>query len=89
MLTKEISEVLKELYKITSLFEVDLKEFLNKFDINYNGENISDIGAGILKSNNLFPIAFQNTVLVYNSSLKNVVFELGNGYIDFAFIIKS
>lgn len=67
----------------------NIKEFLNKFDINYNGENISDIGAGILKSNNLFPIAFQNTVLVYNSSLKNVVFELGNGYIDFAFIIKS
>lgn len=66
----------------------DVSEFLKKFGIDYNGENLNDIQAKLLRSNNIIPLAFQNTTLAYSSEITEIYTECGNGYIDFAFIIK-
>ena len=65
------------------------KEYLQKFGINYTGQNLSDIQVNLLKSNNIIPLMFQSTSVAYSKRLSNVTFEHGNGCIDFAFIIKS
>ncbi len=67
----------------------NLAEYLKLFGITYNGEPITDIQTNLLKSNNIIPIMFQNTVLAYSPTLSSVYAELGNGYVDFAFIIKE
>lgn len=64
-------------------------EYLKKFGISYNGESLTDLQTNLLKSNKIIPIMFQNTVISYSPALSNVYSELGNGYIDFAFIIKE
>ena len=64
-------------------------EYLKKFGINYNGESLADIQTNLLKSNKILPIMFQKTVISYSPALSNVYSELGNGYVDFAFIVKS
>ena len=80
-------------YKI-SLFPIradstNLAEYLKLFGINYNGEALTQIQTNLLKSNNIIPIMFQNTVLAYSPALSSVYSELGNGYVDFAFIVKE
>lgn len=67
----------------------DLAEYLKKFGITYNGENIEDIQTELLKSNNIIPIMFQDTVVAYSPTLSSVFTELGNGFLDFAFIVKE
>lgn len=64
-------------------------EYLKKFGIIYNGEDLTQVQANLLKSNGIIPIMFQNTVLSYSPALSSVCTELGNGYVDFAFIIKE
>ncbi len=66
-----------------------LSEYLKKFGVDYNGEKLSDIQTKILESYNILPIMFQNTVISHSKSLQNVSAELGNGYIDFSFIVKE
>jgi hypothetical protein len=67
----------------------NLAEYLKFFGINYNGEPLTEIQSNLLKSNNIIPIMFQNTTLAYSPALSSVYTELGNGYVDFAFIVKE
>ena len=43
----------------------------------------------LLANNNIIPVAYQSTNISYIPSLKNVVMEEDNGYIDFSCIIKE
>ncbi len=77
-----------------SLFPVRLdstsiSEYLKKFGIDYNGQNLSAIQTELLKNYSIMPVMFQNTVISHSKALNNVSTELGNGYIDFSFIIKE
>ena len=66
-----------------------INEYLEKFGISYNKQNLKELQIKILESNNIAPIMFQSTNIAYNKNLSNLQFEHGNGYIDFAFIIKK
>lgn len=67
----------------------EITEYLQKFGINYNGQNLTELQINILKSNNIIPIMFQSTAVAYKKNLQNVNFTHGNGCIDFAFIVKN
>lgn len=67
----------------------EMTEYLEKFGIAYNGQDLTQLQINILKSNNVVPIMFQSTSIAYRSNLTNVKFEHGNGCIDFAFIVKE
>lgn len=67
----------------------EMAEYLQKFGINYTGQDLSQLQINMLKSNNVVPLMFQSTSLAYSKNLTDVVFEHGNGCVDFAFIIKS
>ena len=60
-------------------------EYLKKFGAN----NTSDAQTEILKGNNILPIMFQKTVIAFSPAINNLNAELGNGYIDFAYIVKE
>lgn len=64
-------------------------EYLENFGINYDGSNLADTQAQILKSNHIIPLAFENTNIVYNKDLRNVTSTTLGGYIDFSFIEKD
>ena len=64
-------------------------EYLKKFGVSYNGEDLTTVQANLLKANGIIPIMFQNTVISYSPALSSVYTELGNGYVDFAFIVKD
>lgn len=64
-------------------------EYLKKFGItNFDG-SLSDIERKILKDNEVTPIMFQNTVIASSRVIKNLNASVGNGYIDFAYIVKE
>lgn len=67
----------------------ELAEYLKKFGVSYNNQPLEEIQEGILKSNNIIPIMFQNTNIAYSKALSHVVTEYGDGYIDFSFIVKT
>ncbi len=67
----------------------DINEYLEKFGIEYNGENFSELQSEILKSNNIVPLMTQKTIIAYNENLTNIKFTHGNGCIDFAHIVKN
>ncbi len=67
----------------------EIAEYLKKFGITYNNQSLDSMQSELLKSNNIIPIIFQNTNIAYSSALENVVTEYGNGYVDFAFIVKT
>ncbi|MBR7133320.1 MAG: hypothetical protein IKD04_07280 [Clostridia bacterium] len=64
-------------------------EYLKKFGVKYNGKSLADIQSQLLKDNSIVPVMFQKTVIAYSHSLSNIFIDKGNGYIDFAFIVKS
>lgn len=64
-------------------------EYLKKFGINYNGENIKDIENSLLAQNSVVPIMHQETTIAYSPALQQINFDVGNGYIDFAYIVKE
>lgn len=66
----------------------EVAEYLKKFGVTYKNEDLSVLQEQILKSNNIIPLFFQNTNIAYSDSLDNVIFDYGNGYIDFSFLIK-
>ena len=66
----------------------EVAEYLKKFGVSYNGEELYDLQEKILKNINTIPLFFQNTNIAYSDSLDNVIFDYGNGYIDFSFLIK-
>lgn len=65
-----------------------LSEYLENF-AEVSGNNPTEIQNNILKGNNIFPLLFQNTTIAYSQSLSDVTTTLGNGYIDFSFIVKT
>lgn len=67
----------------------NVAEYLQSFGVSYNNEAPAEIQKRILKSNGIIPIAFEETTIAYRTSLSNVTTTLGNGYIDFSFIVKS
>ena len=64
-------------------------EYLENFSIEYNGKDLSEIQKEILKKQNIIPIAFENTNIVYSKYLSEVYSKPDNGYIDFSSIIKK
>ena len=87
------SQLINQTYKM-SIFPVSASssetgEYLQKFGIKYNGQNLTDLQINLLKSNNIVPLMFQSTSLAYSNNLSNVLFEHGNGSLDFSFIIKK
>jgi len=66
----------------------ELAEYLKKFGVVYNNQPLDKLQEGILRSNKIIPLMFQNTNIGYSSALENVVTEYGDGYIDFSFIVK-
>lgn len=65
-----------------------LSEYLENFSA-VSGNSVSEIQSNILKGSNIFPLLFQNTSIAYSSALSDVATALGNGYIDFSFIVKT
>lgn len=63
-------------------------EYLEKFGITAKGD-LSLAQTEILKSNNIIPLMFQNTVIAYSPALTKVSAINGDGYIDFSFIVKT
>jgi hypothetical protein len=66
-----------------------MAEYLQKFGVQYKNQDLVKLQIDTLKSNNVVPLMFQSTSVAYTKNLNNVVFEHGNGCIDFAFIIKK
>ena len=67
----------------------NIKEYLDNFGIQYNGDNLETLQTQLLDGHKIVPIMTQNTVIAYSKELSNVVAEIGNGYIDFSYIIKD
>lgn len=67
----------------------DIAEYLKNFGITYEGDGLNTVQSELLKENKIIPIMFQNTVIAYSRALGEISAELGDGYIDFAFIIKT
>ena len=66
----------------------DINEYLKNFPT-VSGKTASEIQAALLKSNNIVPLLYQNTTIAYSPALNDVFTTLGNGYIDFSFIVKT
>ncbi len=66
-----------------------IEEYLEKFGIDYNGEDLEKIQSNLLKSKNIVPLMTQNTIVAYSEDLENLNFSHGNGSIDFAYIVKK
>ena len=64
-------------------------EYLKKFGITKTDGDLNNIESEILKDNRVIPIMFQNTVIAFSPAIKNLNASVGNGYIDFAYIIKE
>lgn len=66
----------------------EVAEYLKKFGFDYNTETLETVQKSLLEDCYTVPLMFQNTNIAYSAALSNVAFEYGNGYVDFAFIIK-
>ena len=66
-----------------------VKNYLNNFGIDYNGEDLAAVQASILNGNRIIPLFFEDSVIAYTDSLSSVYTECGNGFVDFSFIIKT
>ena len=64
-------------------------EFLMQFGCDNSYNSLEEAQTEILKSNTIVPLMFQNTVIAYSPALTEIYSELGNGYIDFAYIVKE
>ncbi len=90
----KLTSQLKDQTYALSIFPVNsasprINEYLEKFGINYNGENLTKTQTKILKSNNLVPLMTQDTILAYNKNLQHFNPSNNNGLIDFAYIVKN
>ncbi len=85
---------LKEQTNSMSIFPItasspDINEYLENFDIKYDGENLSDVQSKILNSNKIVPLINQKTIIAYSANLTNLKFTINNGGIDFAYVVKA
>ena len=66
-----------------------LDMYLSKFGVGSYGGSIVSADTAIAKSNNLLPIAFENTTFGYRDNISGIRMDAFGGYIDFSFIIKK
>lgn len=66
----------------------DINEYLKNFP-SVSGKTPAEIQTALLKNNSIVPLLYQNTTVAYSSDLNDVFTTLGNGYIDFSFIVKT
>lgn len=64
------------------------KEYLQKFG-KTSTDDINLAESEILESHTVLPIMFQNTTIAYAKTLTEFSAAQGNGYIDFAYIVKE
>ena len=64
-------------------------EYLSKFGVTDLSQSVENSQIEILKNNTVLPIMFQNTVIAYSPTIVEFNAGLGNGYIDFAYIVKK
>lgn len=88
LLTGELLEQTYDFAVFPVRADKNVTEYIKNFGITYGGEKLSDIQTKILKSDTIIPLVFQNTTIAYSPEITKMPTECGNGYIDFAFIIK-
>lgn len=66
-----------------------LKEYLTFFGKNSVSGSAADIQKSILSGNSIIPIAFQKTTVAFDETLSGIKIYPGNGYIDFAQVVKK
>lgn len=66
-----------------------MREYVDKFGLESVSQDNGSNQEKILKNSTVIPLMFQNTVIAYTSSIKEFNACLGNGYIDFAYIVKE
>lgn len=67
----------------------DVKEYLDKYGVTYNGESLGKLQSSLLKDTTVIPLIFQNTCIVYSPALTELASYPSDGFIDFSFIIKN
>lgn len=67
----------------------DIAEYLKNYGIAYDGSDLGTVQTKLLSSGNIVPVMFQNTVIAYSPAITEIKADLGNGYIDFAYIVKT
>lgn len=65
-----------------------VSEYLQNFNVAYNGQSLAQIQSSLLSQNTLLPIAFESTNIGHSSDLQNLRIENSNGYIDFSSVKK-
>lgn len=66
-----------------------LKEYLTLFGKDITSGSAADIQKSILAENSIIPIAFQKTSVAFDDTLSGIKIYPGNGYIDFAQVVKE
>ena len=66
-----------------------IDEYLKKFGISKTDDSLNNTESELLKDNRVIPVMFQNTVIAFSKSINNLEVSVGNGYIDFAYIVKE
>ena len=64
------------------------KEYLQKFSVS-NTDDLKLAEKEIMESYTTLPVMFQNTTIAYAKTLTEFSASQGNGYIDFAYIVKE
>ncbi len=86
-LQKEIGErtLPFALFPVTA-YSTSSEEYLNQLGLS---GNINTAQNNLLIEYNILPFAFQSTDIAYTNVIESVYMDTGNGYIDFAYIIKN
>lgn len=66
----------------------NISEYLAQFGIASSGKELSSIQSEILSGYSVIPLFYENTVLAYSPTLTNVEAQLGDGYVDLAYVVK-
>ncbi len=87
-----LSQLTEQTYAM-SIFPVSadtrkVDQYLKKFGIDYNNENLNEVQSKLLSSSNISPLMSQSTALAHHQNLKNINFLQGEGTLDFAYIVK-
>ena len=67
----------------------NLAEYLKNFGIDYKAQSLSSVQKEILKSKNIFPLAFQNTTICYSKAIKEIYTATSDGFVDFSLVVKD
>lgn len=79
------------IYPIT-ITDKDPSVFCYQLDFDYSNASVktlNSIQTNIMSRYTIIPIAFENSVIAYNSDIIDFNFRLGNGLIDFAYVTKK